>query len=860
MRLSLLAGLAALVFASTALAQPPGEVTIRRGADGTPHIRATTWEGIGYGFARAHAEDNLCALANTYATVRAERSRYFGPDATYAIENTGTSPNNLNSDFFWARVAKDRVVEKLLEPKPPTGPLPQVREGVRGYVDGYNDAVRAGTKDPECAGKPWVKPIGEMDVYRRFYQLALLASQMVAVDGIGGAQPPTPALPPGAGPSALDALAAVPPGELEERFKPRGVGSNAVALGADATDNGRGMLLGNPHQPWTGTERFYQSHLTIPGELDVSGASLYGVPLINIGFTGDLAWSHTVSTARRFVIYELQLVPGSPTTYVVDGQRKEMQRTTVTVQARRADGSLEPRTRTLYSTERGPVTTSLQGLPLFPWRPDKAYALFDANADNFGRLMNHFLDVNRASSVDELDRILRKYLGVPWVNTIAADRAGEAYYADIGAIPGVPDAKIASCSAPVGVALDQAVRVQVLDASRAGCAPDSDPSAPARGILPARSQPFLRRGDYTENSNDSYWLSNARTRIEGFPRIIGEERTERSLRTRMAFRIIEDQLRAGGRFSLPELRGAMFNNRVMAAELWRDELVGMCRSEPGIPAGACDVLASWSRRDDLDARGALLFRRFAQRALGAPGGAFRVPFDPEDPVGTPSGLRTESPAVRQALHDALADLSAAGVSFDAPLSALQYEERGERIPLHGGPDELGLFNVLQTTFDPKRGFTDPEYGQTYIQAVQFVDDARCGVRASTVLGHSLSTDSTSPWFSNGTKAISRKDFFDQPFCAAEVARATRLVARYGAAARASRSRSRRARRVRLLSGVRVRRGRVSFRLARRARVTIRVTRRGRVVRRLRVVRRAGRYSVRLRVRRPYRVLVTARRT
>ena len=45
-------------------------------------------------------------------------------------------------------------------------------------------------------------------------------------------------------------------------------GSNAIALGRLATTNGRGMLLGNPHYPWSGPSRFHMAHLTIPGELD----------------------------------------------------------------------------------------------------------------------------------------------------------------------------------------------------------------------------------------------------------------------------------------------------------------------------------------------------------------------------------------------------------------------------------------------------------------------------------------------------------------------------------------------------------------------------------------------------------------
>ena len=854
------AALALVALVAALLAAPASAgVTIRRGPDGTPHIRASSWEELGYGFARAHAEDNLCVLADAYVTVSGERSRYFGPDATYKIRNTNTEPNNLNSDFYWARIVKDRVVEKLVDQPPPFGPAPEVHEAVRGYVRGYNDYLReegAKVKDPACAGQPWVRPITEMDAYRRFYFLAVLASQNAALDGIGGAQPPTPPAP---GPSAQarsaeEAAAALAPGEISRRLEEHGVGSNAIALGGDATDNGKGMLLGNPHQPWQGSERFFESHLTIPGKLDVAGASLYGVPIINIGYNRDLAWSHTVSTARRFAIYELQLVPGSPTTYIEDGQPREMKRTTVTVQARGADGSLAPRTRTLYATDKGPMVTSLVGLPLFPWTSGRAFTMFDANGENFGRLLNHFLETNRAHSVTELDAILRRFQGIPWVNTIAADRGGDALYADIGSVPGVDDAKIAACSTEVGTALDRSQRIQVLDGTKSECDPATERGSPARGIMPADRQPELIRRDYAENSNDSYWLSNPRRPLEGFPRIIGEERTERSLRTRLGLRIIEDQLAGGGRFTLDALQTAVFNNRQFAGELWRPELDAMCRSMAGLPPETCDILARWSGRDDLGQPGVLLFRRFVERALGAKPSPFRVPFDAADPVGTPRGLDTENPAVRAALPGAVQDLKDAGVPLDAPLDALQYEKRGERIPLHGGPNLDGLFNVILTTFDPKKGYTDVQAGATYVQTVQFTDDP-CPVRARTVLAHSQSTDPTSPWYANGTKAFSAKQWTEQPFCRADVRARTTPEHRFGAAPRSHR-------RAPVLSRVRASRHRVRFRLTRRARVTVTVLRGHRVVRRVRVrVRRgAGTHVVRLRHtgRRAFRVRVTAR--
>ncbi len=91
--------------------------------------------------------------------------------------------------------------------------------------------------------------------------------------------------------------------------------------------NGRGLVLGNPHFPWDGSERLYQAHLQIPGKLDVAGGSLYGVPLVLIGHTKGLAWSHTVATAWRFTPFALTLAPGDPHSYIVDGQVKKMEAT-----------------------------------------------------------------------------------------------------------------------------------------------------------------------------------------------------------------------------------------------------------------------------------------------------------------------------------------------------------------------------------------------------------------------------------------------------------------------------------------------------------------------------------------------------
>lgn len=761
--------------------------TVQRDAHGIPHIEAGDFAGIGYGYGYAFAEDNICEIAESYVTVRAERSRYFGPDESYEQRGNGFPANNLNSDFFYQRIIDNQTVEKLVAQPPPAGPVDEIREGVRGYVAGYNkylaDVGVKNLSDPRCRGADWVKPISEIDAYRRFYQLALLASSTVAINGIGNQKTP--------GGAALPVDAGGIAQGLQEALGQLPIGSNAYALGSQATANGRGMVLANPHFPWDGPERFYQAHLTIPGRVNVAGASLYGVPLILIGHTDNLAWSHTVSTAYRFTPFQEVVNPLAPTQYLYDGQWREMKRDEVTVTVNTANG-LEPRSRTLYSTHHGPVVDSLAGVPL-PWTPVTAFTMGDGNAANF-RYLNHFFFTNQAQSTEELDQIERTYQGIPWVNTIAADSAGRAYYADIGSIPNVSNQKAATCNSVVGVATYQLLRLPVLNGATSQCEWDNDPDAAAPGTFGPSNEPSLFRDDYVTNSNDSYWLSNPEQPLEGYARIIGDERAPRSLRTRLGLRIVQQRLDGsdgapGTGFTRQQLQDAVFNNRQYAGELWRDQLVSLCESAPGGTllgsagpvdvSAACPVLASWDLHDDLDSAGAILFRRFATRALSNPISpvtlptgdltAFSTPFSASDPVGTPSGLNVLSPKVQLALADAVSDLRTAGIPLDAGLRGYQYETRGsERIPIHGGPGTLGVFNAINVSWvgsGAETGYPNIPHGSSFVMVTSFTDG--CPDDRS-ILTYSQSENPNSPYFADQTRMFSQKQWVDPPFCPAEV--------------------------------------------------------------------------------------------
>src|SRR3954454_5090549 len=444
----------------------------------------------------------------------------------------------------------------------------------------------------------------------------------------------------------------------------------------------------------------------------------------------------------------------------------------VTVQVRQADWSLRPQTRTLYSSLQGPILTSILGLPLFPWTPERAYAMGDVNAGNF-RYLNHFFATDQAQSVRELDAIERRYQGIPWVNTIAADSTGTAYYADMGAIPNVSDAKSSQCAnGALAIAAKQLIGLPILDGSTSTCAWDNDPDAVVKGIFGPSHEPSLFRDDYVTNSNDSYWLAKPHHPLEGFARIIGDERTARSLRTRLGLVMTEQY----APFSLQKLQDLDWNDRQYAGELWKTDLVAMCKANPVMVgssgpvdvSAACPAIENWDVHDNLDSKGAILFREFAQNALGTTGAnPFSKPFDPSDPVHTPNGLDTGNPGVQKAFADAVSTLQANGIPFDAPLRGYQYTVRnGEKIPIHGGPgDPIGVFNAINVKGLTKTGYPEIEHGSSFIMVTHF--GSGCPENRS-ILTYSQSTDPTSPYFADQTRMFSNKEWVDSPFCEPDI--------------------------------------------------------------------------------------------
>ena len=262
-------------------------------------------------------------------------------------------------------------------------------------------------------------------------------------------------------------------------------GSNAVAIGSGRSQTGHSMLLANPHFPWVGGMRFYEMQLTIPGKLDVMGAALPGLPLINIGFNQHMAWTHTVDTSKHFTLYRLELDPKDPTRYLLDGQSIPLTKQTITVNAKQADGSVQPVSRVIYSSVFGPI---VQWPGKLDWNDRTAFSLRDANLPN-DRVLQQWYAMNQANSLDALQASVSKIQGIPWVNTLAVDDKGQALYMNASVVPYVDAAKLAACSDPRA-----GMEMILLDGSRSACAWTPTASAtkrctPSAWVLLPRRRP-----------------------------------------------------------------------------------------------------------------------------------------------------------------------------------------------------------------------------------------------------------------------------------------------------------------------------------------------------------------------------------
>jgi acyl-homoserine-lactone acylase len=801
------------------------EATIRRTTNGVPHVKASNLASVAFGAGYAQTQDNVCLLAEAIVKARSERAKYFGP---------GLNDINVINDFSYKA---QKILSGAEEEYPNLSA--ESRALIEGFTAGYNKYVAetpSGDLPGECRDQPWVKEITPVDLLAHYRIVGQIASGALFATGAVFV-----AVPQGESPLPTPVMNVTGMSDKEQKedlqrlvanahvgassqtdFQDTGLGSNAWGIGGDMSDQGKGALLANPHFPYTGHRRLYQVQMTVPGYLNTNGAGLLGTAIPLINFNQNLAWSHTVSTSRRFTLYELTLKDGDNFTYIKDGVEKPI--TSETYQIEVNNGSPTPTVldKTFYFSEYGPMlaadAVTQDGLPA--WGANgTAYTYRDANAST-KNLLDTWLQMSRASDLEEFQGVFENCGSTLWVNTTYTDDQGNAYYIDSTSVPNLSGAALAvvDFKRAVNAGYNQLFNngLTLLDGSKSR---DDWVEGECNGLVPFEQRPQMVRTDWVQNSNDSYWATNPDQFLTGFSPLFGSEETPLNPRTRIGISMLQNAMDTGfadrapagqdGTFGAIDLIEVIYNNRTWYTDMFLDELRARCTvigvNSVNLSGGgaravdtACGVLKNWDGVYNTDSVGAHVFRVFIANYRDDFGSDLTVPFDPADPVATPStpsaiNAGTADDVMLVALADGLEALDSASIAYDSALGDVQYyqpsggvppggtpETLGNAFPWHGGDGSIdGAFNAIgvvtssvaedtvfpriaPSTLPDTAGLSDQAgegwqmaRGTSWHFGLEFTDQ---GPVAFGLTSYSQSSDSASPYFTDQSQRFSDENY------------------------------------------------------------------------------------------------------
>ena len=751
---------------------------IQRTSYNIPHITAkdmpSAWFGQGY----AMAEDRICVLLDQVTKVRSHRSRFFG---------AGDFEENLSSDFGYKHLGLLSNAENSWDWLPIN-----IQDMLTAHAAGINQFIKdkgASKLPKDCRNAAWITHVKPTDLMAIVSDFNILLSGRFLVTALSNAAPPNDKEKPSMMMHHDHHVSA------EESESP---GSNGWGLGGDLTKSGNGILLAQPHFPWEGELQAWESHITVPGEIDIYGITVPGIPNNLVGFNESVAWTLTVTTSPKATLYQLKLDDNDPTKYSYDGKVREMESTDYSIDVKTKSGKIEQQTRTLWRSHYGPILSVpamlTGGIVDYSWSKNLAMTYRDINLDN-QTLLSQFLAMSQADGMDSFIEAHKKWAGsIPFSNTVATSVGGDAWYADSSPVPNISAEtyqawqKIREKDAGIA-ALSEYHGIYVFDGSTSRDEWVIDSQTARAGLAPFADAPQLRRRDFVFNSNGTHWLTNPDSLLEGYAPIYGKEGDNPSLRTRMnAIELAKGSLT--NKFSIDDVKEMSLANRSITATLVTDELVMRCKKTAVVTVDskkinlkqACKVLANWDQKFDLDSKGAVLFREFlgfvsslrhGHALFTGEGTLFAKPFDRKKPISTPNGLAQEE-TILVALGQAVKEMTEAKIPLDARLYNFQFTvKNGKKIPIHGGNSREGILSIAaygaNATMLPsiqkgeeinsvtgltKEGYV-VNYGTSFLMAVELTPK---GPKCQAIMSFSQSIDPESPCFSDQTKLYSNKEW------------------------------------------------------------------------------------------------------
>ena len=264
---------------------PPYRATITRDIWGVPHIFGKRDSDAAFGLAYAHAQDDIKNIAENMHLYRAKMGLKIGFKGAV-------------TDYL----IKALEIEELIRANYYSKLSSEVREVVEGYAAGLNywNSVNKNNKYKALF------PITERDVIAGFVIQNLFFSGVV---------------------TEIEFLQKGESKYIESKNQEQSyfyeayqniLGSNAIAVGPNKTDDGSTRLVINSHQPLEGPVAWYEAHVRSGEGWNMMGGTFPGAPFIFVGFNENLGWGLTVNKPDLTDVYKLKINPHNKNQYLLD--------------------------------------------------------------------------------------------------------------------------------------------------------------------------------------------------------------------------------------------------------------------------------------------------------------------------------------------------------------------------------------------------------------------------------------------------------------------------------------------------------------------------------------------------------------
>ena len=224
--------------------------------------------------------------------------------------------------------------------------------------------------------------------------------------------------------AAVDAFA--PSARFAERVPgepaTRSLASNNWAVSSSRSATGHVLLAGDPHLDLTLPSIWYETHLVVPGALDIYGVTIPGLPPVVIGFNRDIAWTFTNTGADVMDVYVEEVDDmRHPTRYRVDGTWRPLERRVEVYRGRHGETIAAD---TMYYTHRGPLQLVRGRWISLRW------TVLESGAEGAG-----FIVGSHARTAREFEDAMAASYQAPAQNMLAADRGGHIAIRSTGRYP-----------------------------------------------------------------------------------------------------------------------------------------------------------------------------------------------------------------------------------------------------------------------------------------------------------------------------------------------------------------------------------------------------------------------------------------